>query len=180
MDTYVVLLRGINVSGQKKIKMADLRELLQRNGLPNVKTYIQSGNLVVRSGVSEKAVAELVGECIEEAYGFQVSVMAFNLNKWNRIIRENPFQGDTLEPKGSYFVLLSTPPDPKWVSVLEEETYPHEEFKITPNCVYLHCKQGYGRAKCNNNFFEKRLQVQATTRNLNTMERLQELAANME
>ena len=179
MQTYIVLLRGINVSGQKKIKMADLREILQTKGFSDVKTYIQSGNLVLRSSASEKAVSKRVGTCVLEEYGFEVSVVTFNLKNWNRILYGNPFKGDEWEAKGIYFVLLSSSPDPKLVSALEKERYPHEDFRITQKCIYLYCKQGYGRAKCNNNFFEKRLQVRATTRNLRTMVKLRDIAANM-
>ncbi len=174
MKTYIVLLRGINVSGQKKVPMAELRELLSKTGFENVQTYIQTGNIVLHALDTQDVVETKVREAIQNHFGFEVSVLVRTPEVFTTIFKACPF---TVEKKEkSYFTILHHIPDTELVALTAKETYPDETFVITNDCVYFFSETGYGKAKCNNNFFEHKLKVSATTRNYKTMLKLVSLA----
>ncbi|WP_158974518.1 DUF1697 domain-containing protein [Cellulophaga sp. L1A9] len=178
MKTYILLLRGINVSGQKKMKMADLKQSLEKLGLQNIQTYIQSGNVVFNSvETSKSSLEDSIGMLIFETYKFEVPVLLFEAKEFEEIIEDSSYlDPEIIEANHSYFVLLKTKADAALVQMLNSELFPNEEFTISSKCIYLNCKVGYGKAKCNNNFFERKLKVQATTRNFKTMSQLAALS----
>ncbi|MCG2460648.1 DUF1697 domain-containing protein [Flavobacteriaceae bacterium F89] len=175
MKTYIALLRGINVGGHKKIKMADLKRMFESIDCKEVVTYVQSGNVVFKS--SEKNIDKLeniIRNVILETFGFDVTILVKTKAELKKIVENNQFGNDE-EAGSTYFVLLQTPPEKSLVDSLQRMSDENESFAITPFCVYLHCKKGYGNAKCNNNFFETKLKVAATTRNYKTMIKLLEM-----
>ncbi|MCM4150742.1 DUF1697 domain-containing protein [Arenibacter sp. N53] len=178
MTTFIILLRGINVSGQKKIIMSDLRTMLDNLDFYSVRSYIQSGNIVINSDITSPIkVSQIIKEGIKATFGFDVPVMAKTFIELKEIIEQSPFvEHSDLETKKWYYVLLQEAPNNELTNILQQEQFPNERFVISNNCVYLSCDQGYGNTKCNNNFFEKRLKVQATTRNHRTMMKLLEMA----
>jgi uncharacterized protein (DUF1697 family) len=177
MTTYIAFLRGINVGGQKKIPMSQLKTMLESLGFSEVSTYIQSGNIVLKSSVSlPPKVSEIIREGIVKDFGFGVPVLVTSLPELDEIINGCPFEEPyTLETKKWYYVLLLEPPSNKLAYALRQEEFPNEHFVISEKCVYLRCGQGHGQTKCNNNFFEKKLKVTATTRNHRTMMTLLEM-----
>nr|WP_072764804.1 DUF1697 domain-containing protein [Arenibacter nanhaiticus] len=178
MPIFVAFLRGINVSGQKKIKMAKLRQLLEDSGFLNVKSYLQSGNIVFEfQGVAIAFIEVKIKDAIESSFGFEVEVLVKTLSQLTEIVKNWPFEKEGgAGLKKNYFVLLNTEPNPGLAQELSAESFPNEQFLIADQCIYLKCHNGYGRAKCNNNFFERKLKLIATTRNFTTMERLLALA----
>ncbi len=176
MKTYIALLRGINVSGQKKIPMDELRESLSNSGLENVQTYIQSGNMIFQSSEEKKSDLETkIHNAIKSYFGFDVPVLVLTPDKLNEIFNNSPFPQS--EKEKSYFMFLYEKPDETLVSEVSQLNYPNEEFIITDNSVYFYCATGYGKAKCSNNFFERKLKVTATARNYKTMVKLLSLSA---
>ncbi|MFK2818627.1 DUF1697 domain-containing protein [Flavobacteriaceae sp. LMIT009] len=175
---YIALLRGINVSGQKKILMADLRNLLSELGLENVKTYIQSGNVIFETTESSKNNLELqIHNAIKSHYEFDVRVIVKKPEEIKEILEACPF---TLEKKQkSYFTMLHSVPDTKLVEEASQKQYQGEEYYIINNCIYFYCASGVGKAKFNTNFFERKLNTTSTTRNYNTMMKLLSLSAEM-
>lgn len=179
MKTYIALLRGINVSGKNKIPMADLRAMLTDMGLNSVKTYIQSGNVVFQSKEDKTAILEAsIKENIKSAFGFEVPVLVKTKTELEVIFKSNPYtDSDAIKEKQVYFVLLKNPAERELVKAFHSEKYATEDFKITDDCVYLLCKIGYGKAKLNNNLIERKLKVEATTRNYNTMVKLLDMSS---
>ena len=179
MPTYIALLRGINVSGQKKIKMSELRELMNSWGFDDVQTYIQSGNLIFKYPRSESPTIERkIKEGIAQSYSYEVEVFVVERKELWTIVKNSPYKVDNgTDKKQIYFVFLMDKPDAEENQSLRLEKYEGEEFTITERCIYLNCLNGYGKAKCNNNFFEKRLKIRATTRNYNTVSTLLKLSA---
>ncbi|MDF0715202.1 DUF1697 domain-containing protein [Muricauda sp. 334s03] len=174
-NTYIALLRGINVSGQKKIKMAELRHVLEDSGLKNVKTYIQSGNIVFDSEQADKKILqEKITATIRQDFGFDVPTLVINGGGVKSILEANPFSDEAEENK-LYYVLLKSHPKEELVKQFNTLQFEHEGFHISNACVYLFCKNGYGKAKLNNNLIEKKLGVEATTRNQKTMLKLLEM-----
>lgn len=178
MPTYIALLRGINVSGQKKIKMSELKELIKSQGFDNVQTYIQSGNLIFSYTETEPQVLESkIKTAIAKAYGYDVEVFVTDRHEFLSIVESSPYSDDDrTDLKQLYYVFLMDPPDQEEAKKLNSETYAGEEFLITERCIFLNCFGGYGKAKCNNNFFEQRLNIRATTRNYNTVKTLLKLS----
>lgn len=176
MHKYIAFLRGINVSGQKKVPMAELRELLSKSGLENVKTYIQSGNVIFQTSEGNKLTLEqTIHKSIENHFGFNVPILIKTPNEIQDILSRCPFLKE--EKENSYFTLLNDKPEQTFIDAVSKESYPNETFHITDTCVYFFCSTGYGKAKCNNNFFERKLKVVATTRNYKTMLKLLSLCA---
>ena len=177
MQTYLSLLRGINVSGQKKIKMADLKKLYEDLGFSEVTTYIQSGNVIFKTKKTKEVILEeSIKAGIEKIFGFDVPVLVLTHEELLSLADSNPYKNRDLDHKFLHFTLLSTPPDPKKIKAVSDMKFPGEEFTITKRVVYLCLPNGYGRTKLNNNFFESKLKVQATTRNLKSVYKLLELA----
>lgn len=176
MKTYIAFLRGINVSGQKKIKMADLRETLMKTELQNVRTYIQSGNIIFDTSISEVSQMEkLIRRAIDDGFGYDVPVIVKTEQEIQKILNNNPFRDET-NLKGLYFALLHEVPDYESVMSFKKLKFENEDFHYTQGCVYLNCKLGAGKAKLSNNLIEIKLKVTATTRNLNTMRKMMALA----
>lgn len=176
MNTYILLLRGINVSGQKKILMADLKQNLSELGYANIKTYIQSGNLVFQSEKSGiKSLQDEIEQKIFDTHGFEVKAFIILPEDLQEIIQNNPFIDDMeKDVKRTYFTFLSKEPDS--IESIDASKYPDEEFRLQGKTIYFYSAIGYGNAKMNNNFFEKKLGLTATTRNWNTCNKLIEMS----
>lgn len=175
MTKYIALLRGINVGGQKKILMADLRALLASAGFGDVQTYIQSGNVIFSSseGIDFQ---QKISEVIQNNYGFDVTVLVKTVDQIEAILSKCPFSEEKKEK--SYFTLFHQTPTSIHLSELDLSGYPDEECYLTPQCVYSYYHKGAGKAKCHNNFFERKLEVKATTRNYKTMTKLVALVSS--
>jgi len=173
MNTFIALIRGINVGGHKKILMADLKLLFESLGFEQVTTYIQSGNVVFSS---EKKVnlANKIAEAIEIKYGFKVPVLVKKGSELSEILSKCPFSDEKREK--SYFILLKESPSQENIELTSGFSNPNEEFYIEGDCVYIFYSEGAGKAKMGNNFFEKKLKVIATARNFRTMTKLLTLA----
>ena len=174
MKTYITLLRGINVGGHKKILMADLRELLEMAGLIKVKTYIQSGNLIFFSYAESSENEQIITEAIHKNYGWEVPAIVKTPSDLKEIIDNCPFSGE--KKKKSYFTLLSDEPNEEDINEVQMLSNHHDEFFITKTCIYF-WSDNYARSKFNNNFFERKLKVNATARNYRTMMKLIDLSS---
>lgn len=178
MKTYIALLRGINVSGQKLIKMIDLRSLLEKLDFLEVQTYIQSGNIVLKSDEDNcDKIAEKVKKGIADTFGFDVPVLVKTHDELRLIFDMNPFTTPAdIENKRIYFAFLKEAPRPELIEEFQKEEFVQEEFVVTENCVYLNFQIGAGKAKLSNNLIERKLKVSATSRNYRTMVKLLEMS----
>ncbi|WP_299520214.1 DUF1697 domain-containing protein [Winogradskyella sp.] len=179
MTTYIALLRGINVGGHKKVPMAELRKLLSKSDLANVKTYIQSGNVIFQSILDDsKILEEKIRNSILDYFGFEISVLVRTRNQLLKLFEDCPFSNEKKE--NSYFAILSDIPDKDLVKKAYEKTYENEEYAILNDGLYFYCTNGYGNAKFSLNYFEKKLKVNATSRNYKTMVKLLTMASENE
>ncbi|MBN4070064.1 DUF1697 domain-containing protein [Olleya sp. AH-315-F22] len=175
MNTYIALLRGINVGGHRKVPMVELRELLTNLGFQNVQTYIQSGNVVFKS--SEKSIQKLekkIHEEIQSHFGFDVSIIVKTPKDLQRIFDACPFSEE--KKKTSHFTMLHSTPDDELVKIASEKIYKGEEYVIINDCIYYYCAKGFGQAKFNMNLFERKLKTASTSRNYRTMVKLLSLS----
>jgi uncharacterized protein (DUF1697 family) len=179
MVTYVSMLRGINVGGQKRIKMEELIVLYESLGFKNVKTYVQSGNVIFNSAEDVKEFSNMIEEKIRQVFSFPVAVLLRIPTELQQIVSNNPF----LEEKGIdtdklYITFLSNAPTESALSQMKEMHYQLDKFVTINKEIYLYCPNGYGRTKFSNDFFERKLGITATTRNWKTVKTLLEIAKN--
>ncbi len=179
MYTFISILRGINVSGQKKIKMEDLKTLYQSLDLTNVKTYIQSGNVIFSCPESDASeLAKIIEDKIVEVFNFSVAVLIRTRNNFEQIIQNNPFLTDNKEDfSGLYVTFLAKAPTQSALDSIKLISLESDRFYISGTEIYGFCPDGYGKTKLSNNFFEKKLGVAATTRNWKTVNKLYDLSA---
>lgn len=176
---YIALLRGINVSGQKKIKMADLRAYLEDAGLQDVQTYIQSGNIIFQSEHVDKAeLAQRISDKIKEVYGFDVPVLVLTADYLQSVIEQNTYFKAGKDISKLYVTFLAEKPSQEKIDTLEAVDCSPEEFTLHDTHLDFYFPNGYGRSKLNNNFFERKLKVSATTRNWKTVNKLLDMATN--
>ncbi len=178
METYIALLRGINVSGQKLIKMADLINHLHELKFSNVRTYIQSGNILFENKKTEnKLLALKIEKKILEKYGFVVPTIVLTSMELKNVFEQNPYiRNSEKELIRIYTAFLSDEPSNENLEKLSNTDFTPEEFIQHGKVLYGYSPDGFGNAKLNNNFIEKSLKVKATTRNWKTVCKLVELS----
>jgi uncharacterized protein (DUF1697 family) len=174
---YIALLRGINVSGQKSIKMADLIKLFESLGFRNVRTYVQSGNVLFESdSVNMDEMVKKIENKINEVFGFMVVVIIRSSEELKKIITGNPLIREPgIDVEKLHVTFLRELPDKKVLSTADIKKEENEKFAISGREVYIYCPNGYGRTNLNNATFEKKLKTIATTRNWKTTNKLYEL-----
>ena len=172
MAIFLSILRGINVSGQKIIKMADLKVLYENMGFKNVTTYIQSGNVIFQT-TNSKNLAEKIDKQIHQQYNFNVPILILTLEEIQEAISGNPFLKEkNIELDKLHVTFLSNQPTTENVDKIKDLNHQHDRFYLSGNVIYIYCPGGYGSTKLNNNFFENKLKVTATTRNWKTVNEL--------
>ena len=177
MVSYVALLRGINLGGHKKIAMDELRRLFVTLGHSDVKTYIQSGNVLFRSSVDkESQVARDIESRIVQDLGLSVTVLLRSRRDLSDVVAHNPLLGPRTDPSKLHVTFLAEHPDRGRVARLDPPFDGSDELSVAGREIYLHCPNGYGRTKLNNAYFERALGVAATTRSWKTVTKLHDLA----
>lgn len=177
MIKYIALLRGINVSGQKLIKMDALRSSLDKLGYENIQTYIQSGNIVFDSPeTDQKNLESQIHNNIEDTFGFDVPVIVRSKEEWTETFSNNPFINDRNEEITKLYVtILAEEPKEENFKVLQDfHSGPEEFIKVGLN-LYLFYVNGAGKSKLDHNTIERKLKVKGTTRNWKTTTKLMEM-----
>ena len=171
------MLRGINVSGQKLIKMKALQQSYEDLEFQNITTYLQSGNVIFTSEeVNSKMLEQRISEQIETDFGFNVPVIVLTIDKLKQVIDNNPFQKTSDMNQFVYVTFLYSMPELYNKESIENKKQGGEEVVFTDNVVFLYCPNGYGKTKLTNNFIETKLNVEATTRNWKTTNELLNIA----
>jgi uncharacterized protein (DUF1697 family) len=171
VNSYIVLLRGINVSGKNKLPMADLRLLMEDLGYKNSITYIQTGNILFNSLEDKSLISKKIHEIILQKFGYSIPVIVKTVSEWKKVIENNPFSVEN--EKIVAFVILNTIPKNNFIDLKKTKK---EEFVLKNDVVYIYCPNGFGKSKLTNTIFEKKLNVIATTRNYKTSIKLLELS----
>jgi len=175
---YIVLLRGINVSGKNKLKMADLRAMLEGMNFEQVQTYIQTGNIMLEADeMLNTKLAESIKAQIKTTFDYDVPTLVLRIGEWRDIFQNNPFlQKRNEDIKALYVTILAELPDNEMLNAVKDFQHKADEFQVIGKNIYIFCPDGYGRTKLTNTFFERKLKVAATTRNWKTVTKLMELS----
>ncbi len=174
METYIVMLRGINIGGHNMIKMTRLEEIFAEMNFKNIRTYIQSGNVIFESKkTDQKKLAKQIESEIMKSTGLQVSVIIRNRSEIKHVLENNPFLTNRNEDINRLFVtFLDMEPNPDDIKKAQEGNYDSDEFEVSGKEIYGFCPNGYGKTKLNTNFFEKKFKTTATARNWKTVQNL--------
>lgn len=180
MTTYISILRGINVSGHRAIKMDVLKAMYEELDFSAVHTYIQSGNVVFEyCNYAVNDLEQKISSKIKDSFGFDVPVIVLEKEKLKKIIAGNPFLEDnTRDISFLHITFLSSQPEKRDIESIGNVQSNEDEFVLSDQAIYLYCPNGYGRTKLTNTFFENRLKVAATTRNWKTSVELLNMAGN--
>ncbi len=173
----IALLRGVNVGGKNRMKMADLVESLAKAGLLEVRTYIQSGNIGFASRKNCSGLEKLIRDAISHSFGYDVPVMVREQSFFVELIANSPYCKSG-KPKFDITQLCATilgqKPPSKAVQTLAELEF-SDEYQVAGDVVYLRMLRGYSNTKLTNGFLEKKLGVAATSRNWKTICMLAEM-----
>lgn len=175
---YAALLRGINVGGNKKVPMAELRSLLEGLGHGDVQTYLQSGNAVFSSAQQDPAVLTRELEAaIEDRFGFRVACLVLDGAYLRAVAEACPFPAAELEGKQLHATFCSEQPGPERFVALDEASYLPEEYRLGDRVLYLYVPDGLGRSKLAEALARPAVVkgIDVTTRNWNTVAKLVEL-----
>ena len=179
MKTYIALFRGINVGGRNVLPMKELVALLENLDLQNVKTYIQSGNVVFQS--EEKNASQLankISAVIKKSHGFEPRVLLLEIEEMEQAIASNPFPEAESEPKTLHVNFLTSVPEAPDLKALETLRKENERFALKRDVFYLHAPDGVGRSKLAAKA-ERLLGVSMTGRNWRTVSKIMALAKEL-
>lgn len=178
MTTFLTFIRGINVGGNRKVKMGDLKAIHEALDLRDVQTYIQSGNVIFKSDRTDSAqLQQQIAASFATTCSFEAVVIIRTADELNEIIAQNPFQNQPISDLKKIVVLfLATLPTTTAQEALLTAYAGPEELFCHGKEVYIYYPDGIGRSKLTLSFLEKKLNTSGTARNLNTVLKLQELA----
>lgn len=172
---YIAFLRGINVSGKNKINMKELVGKLEAAGFFSVKYYLNTGNLLfsVEDSGMTIGLENKIKEIIFTDFQLEIQVMVITAETLSKIIEGYPFK--SADGKNMYVTLMKSRPNESLIEAVEAVKKSDDQYSVEEHILYLYVPTGYGKSKLTNNFIEKKGQVIATTRNLNTLNKLQKM-----
>jgi uncharacterized protein (DUF1697 family) len=179
VPTYVALLRGINLGSKRRVAMADLRTLLEDLGYDDVRTHLQSGNAVFRTGTrSAAAVKKELEKALDASLGFDVDVVIRTAAQLAKVVATDPFAGTADDPARYLVTFLDKPPPKSWLADVDVAAYEPEQVEVRGREVYLWLPKGVHASRLARLVGDKKLGGTATARNWNVVRKLAELAAD--
>ncbi len=176
MKTYIALFRGINVGGNNMLPMKELKELLEKEACSDVRTYIQSGNVIFRCAMTDTARLEKrLAAAVSKSHGFEPRVLVLTQGEIESAAKGNPFPAAVEDPKRLHLFFLAEAPKKPDLKALEALKAKSERFALNGRVFYLHTPDGFGTSKLAAKA-EKFLGVEATARNWRTVTTLLEMA----
>ena len=176
MPTHLALLRGINVSGTKMIKMDALKKMLESIGFENVRTYIQSGNVLVDSDETASKVAFLIKQEIFKTFGFDVPTIVISKDDLEHCLTKNPYlKTKDVDLKKLYVAFVSKELTENSIHDLKISQFKPDEAVVDGNKIFVKYDIGAGKTRLDQKYIEKKLNVVATMRNWNTVTNLFEM-----
>jgi len=176
MARLLVLLRAINIGSRNRISMPELRTALEDAGYADVRTYLQSGNVVLTSTASAKNVARACERLIADRFRLEIAVVARTRSELAKVVDRNPLKRVAKDPKRYQVSFLETKPSPKIVRELEDVAADREEVVSIGREIYAWHPAGVARSTLWAKLAGKNLGVTATARNWTTVTKLLELA----
>ncbi len=176
MNNYAFFLRGVNVGGNATIDMGALKAVLMKERFEDVKTYLNSGNVMIRSAWEKDVTTGMIGQIIREHFNLGIGIMAKTLEELEYILNNDRFDPATeSDHSKKIVVMLSQAVDTNKTAIFKEEKKVDEHFYLNGDVLYIYYHNGAGRSKFTNAYIEKKLGVTATARNWNTISKVVEI-----
>lgn len=176
---YVALLRGVNVGGRNALRMDALARIFERDGCAEVRTYIQSGNVVFRCADAHvDGLADRIRSAIKAEADVDSPVVLRSAEDLGRIVDENPFLKRGEDERALHVSFMADAPDPDAVAALDPDRSPGDEYVVAGSEIYLFLPNGAARTKLTAAYFDKRLDTVTTQRNWRTVRKLVEMAGS--
>lgn len=170
MDRHVALFRAVNVGGQGKLRMVDLRDALVEGGVQNPRTLLQTGNVVFASAEAGAGLELKIEAILADRLSLRSDVLVRRREEWDRILQANPFpKMATDDPSHLLLMVLKNEPDPRTVEELKAAIKGPEIVEAVGRQLYIAYLDGIGRSKLTGALIERRLGTRGTGRNWNTV-----------
>ena len=182
MPIYIALLRGINLGPHKRMKMEKLRQALDTLGFSDIRTYIQSGNVVFRSPtrLRTETLSRRIERMILAEFGFAAGVVSRSKEELEKTVRDNPFlKQDGVDPKRLHVMFLPEVPAPPVARELEKLTRPPDQARRLGNDIFLYLPNGVAHSSLTNNPLERKFLKGGTLRNWTTVCAVQRIASEL-
>ena len=173
--TQVALLRGINVGGNNMLPMKELAKMFADAGCTDVRTYIQSGNVIFKKTGGTARLADAITASIEKRFGFRIPVIVRTAEELRKTIRDNPYLAASVDAKALYVYFLAASPNADAIAGLDPARSATDTFEVRGQEIYLHLPNGMGRSKLTNAYFDSKLSTTCTARNWATVLKLSEM-----
>ena len=172
--SHLALLRGINVGGRGKLPMKELSAIFAAAGATNIRTYIQSGNVIFESPQPDPLIAQVTTE-IARIYGYPGRIVLRSAAELMTAFQSNPFAKAGAAVETLHVSFLADKPDSAAAKALDPDRSPGDSFVVMNREIYLHLPNGMARTKLTNAYFDSKLKTTSTARNWNTVGKLVEL-----
>ena len=169
---FVAFLRGINVGGHKIIKMQDLSKIFESLGFKNVRTYIQSGNILFDSSEKEASLANKIKSKLSDKLGYEIEVLLQTMPQIQDIAKQNPLKGIKLSDDVKAYVIFLSKTTKNLKFPVFSKNKDVEIISIKNNVAFCLSRKVNGKFGFPNIFIEKEFKAPATTRNLTTVEKI--------
>ncbi len=170
LETYVALLRGVNVGGKNKLPMQALIGICTEAGCIAVQTYIQSGNVIFQApSETAKEISLKIAALMTERFGYRVPVVLRTAKQLEEAIRGNPFLEQNVPAETLHVMFLAAPPSPEQVASLDPGRSAPDTFAVRGQEIYLHLPNGVKDTKLTNAYFDTKLAIVSTSRNWKTV-----------
>jgi uncharacterized protein (DUF1697 family) len=172
----VAFLRAVNVGGRNRVPMKELRDLFESRGLDDVRTYVQSGNVVFTApSRGADALANSLKRAVADAFGVKATVLLRTQAQLEKIATGHPFEDDESEQARLHVLFLRDAPTKAKIGKLEQDRFLPDRFAVKGREVFIHYPSGAGRSKLTIDYFERRLETVGTARNWKTVLTLRDL-----
>jgi uncharacterized protein (DUF1697 family) len=174
--SHVALLRGINLGGKNRLAMKDLVSMFTQAGCHNVRTYIQSGNVIFNAVPNITArLSESIATQLSNRFECRTQIILRTGEELRDIVRNNPFIQAGAAEQMLHIMFLADLPEPSNIHLLDPNRSPPDEFIVRGREVYLRLPNGVARSKLTNSYFDSKLGTASTARNWRTVVKLSEL-----
>ena len=172
---YVAFLRGINVGGKNKVKMETLREVFSSLGFENVKTYINSGNIIFETKkTDDKKLAAKIEKAIEKEFDLQVKTIVRSISEIEEIVKNNPFDGQFENDKDLHVFFLDEEMPEEKRDILLSNNNENEMFYVRGREIFCLLRVSVLESLMGKDYIAKKLKVSATARNWRTVNKILE------
>lgn len=173
---YIAFLRGINVGGKNKVKMETLREVCAALGFENVKTYINSGNVIFETKKTDDLkLAEKLGEAIEKEFSLKIKVIVRLISEIEEIVKNNPFAGQFENDKDLHVFFLDEEMSKDKAELLLSHNNENEQYFVRNREIFCLLKVSVLDSLMGKDYIAKKLKISSTARNWRTVNKILEL-----